>query len=141
MKIDFSGTNRIWMGVRDTDRGRRPMLKSVEFSSVSGREGHHLLGQSLRSVLHFLLLFWGFYLREMSHDSHVTRIFPAISSSVRPAGSSAAAPRGLRQPQPLTRDTTTRPRPGKGRKFNIQACLLLILPSRFHHLQTCRGVT
>ena len=29
MKIDFSGTNRIWMGVRGTDRGRRPIAKSV----------------------------------------------------------------------------------------------------------------
>ena len=48
MKIDFSGTISIWMGVRDTDRGRRPIAKSVEFSSVSSREGHHLLGQSLR---------------------------------------------------------------------------------------------
>ena len=48
VKIDFSGTNRIWMGVRDTDRGRRPIAKSVEFSKVSSREGLHLLGQSLR---------------------------------------------------------------------------------------------
>ena len=36
------------MGVRGTDRGGPPIAKSVEFSSVPGREGHHLLGQSLR---------------------------------------------------------------------------------------------
>ena len=57
MKIDFSGTISIWMGVRDTDRGGSPIAKSVEFSRVSSREGHHLLGQSLRSAIHFLLLF------------------------------------------------------------------------------------
>ena len=45
------------MEVRDTDTGGPPKLKSVEISSVSGREGHHLLGQSLGSVFHFLLLF------------------------------------------------------------------------------------
>ena len=48
MKIDFSGTNRIWMGVRVPEMGRRPIAKSVEKSSGAGREGHHLLGQSLR---------------------------------------------------------------------------------------------
>ena len=36
------------MGVRGTDRGAPPIAKSVEFSSVPGREGLHLLGQSLR---------------------------------------------------------------------------------------------
>mgnify|MGYP001253710753 CR=1 FL=1 len=38
------------MGVRGTDRGGPPKLKSVEISSVPGREGLHLLGQSLRSA-------------------------------------------------------------------------------------------
>ena len=57
MKIDFSGTNSIWMGVPGTDRGAPPIAKSVEFSKVLGREGLHLLGQSLRSAIHFLLLF------------------------------------------------------------------------------------
>ena len=62
VKIDFSGTNRIWMGVRGTDRGGSPIAKSVEFSKVPGREGHHLLGQSLRKNFHFLLLFLDFCL-------------------------------------------------------------------------------
>ena len=53
------------MGVRGTEMGRRPIAKSVEFSRVPGREGLHLLGQSLRSAIHFLLLFLDFCL---SHD-------------------------------------------------------------------------
>ena len=57
------------MGVRGTDRGGGPIAKSVEFSMVPGREGHHLLGQSLRSAFHFLLLFKEFYpLRDPRHD-------------------------------------------------------------------------
>mgnify|MGYP006956548750 CR=1 FL=1 len=60
MKIDFSGTNRIWMGVRDTDRGRRPIAKSVEFSRVSSREGHHLLGQSLRLFFPLFAALFGY---------------------------------------------------------------------------------
>ena len=50
------------MGVRDTDRGVPPIAKSVEFSKVSSREGLHLLGQSLRKKIHFLLLFLDFCL-------------------------------------------------------------------------------
>ena len=36
------------MGVRGTEMGGPPIAKSVEFSMVPGREGLHLLGQSLR---------------------------------------------------------------------------------------------
>ena len=60
VKIDFSGTNRIWMGVRGTDMGGPPIAKSVEFSSVPGREGHHLLGQSLRSANPLFAALFGF---------------------------------------------------------------------------------
>ena len=38
------------MGVRGPEMGGPPMLKSVEKSSGPGREGHHILGQSLRKV-------------------------------------------------------------------------------------------
>ena len=47
------------MGVRGTEMGRRPMLKSVEFSSVPGREGHHLLGQSLRKKIPLFAALFG----------------------------------------------------------------------------------
>ena len=38
------------MGVRGPEMGGPPMLKSVEKWSGPGREGHHLLGQSLKSA-------------------------------------------------------------------------------------------
>ena len=38
------------MGVRGTDTGRRPMLKTIGIFSGAGQEGRHLLGQSLRSA-------------------------------------------------------------------------------------------
>ena len=48
------------MGVRDTDVGRRPIAKSVEFSKVSSREGLHLLGQSLRFFFPLFAALFGF---------------------------------------------------------------------------------
>ena len=48
------------MGVRGTEMGRRPIAKSVEFSSVPGREGHHLLGQSLKSTNPLFAALFGF---------------------------------------------------------------------------------
>ena len=48
------------MDVRDTDRGRLPIVKSVEFSRVPGREGHHLLGQSLKSTNPLFAALFGF---------------------------------------------------------------------------------
>ena len=60
MKIDFSGTISIWMGVRGTDRGAAPIAKSVEFSSVPGREGLHLLGQSLRKKIPLFAALFGY---------------------------------------------------------------------------------
>ena len=38
------------MGVRAAEMGRLPIAKTIEKSSGAGREGHHLLGQSLRSA-------------------------------------------------------------------------------------------
>ena len=60
MKIDFSGTNRIWMGVRGTEMGGPPIAKSVEFSMVPGREGLHLLGQSLRLFFPLFAALFGY---------------------------------------------------------------------------------
>jgi len=48
------------MGVRGTEMGRRPIAKSVEFSMVPGREGHHLLGQILRKVFPLFAALFGF---------------------------------------------------------------------------------
>ena len=48
------------MEVRGTDMGRLPMLKFVEFLSVPGREGHHLLGQSLRIFFPLFAALFGF---------------------------------------------------------------------------------
>ena len=36
------------MGVRAPEMGRLPIAKTIEKLSGAGREGHHLLGQSLR---------------------------------------------------------------------------------------------
>ena len=75
MKIDFSGTNRIWMGVRGTDRGRRPIAKSVEFSMVPGREGLHLLGQSLRIFFPLFAALFGFgpHIRPKTEDFDIPK--------------------------------------------------------------------
>ena len=48
------------MGVRGTEMGRLSIAKSVEFSSVPGREGHHLLGQSLKSTNPLFAALFGF---------------------------------------------------------------------------------
>ena len=77
------------MEVRGTDMGRLPMLKFVEFLSVPGREGLHLLGQSLRSVFHFLLLFLDFYLHACTHiptHSHAAVSKDLFSTLVHEAG-------------------------------------------------------
>ena len=41
-RIDFSGSNRIWMGTRAPDTGGPPKLKIIEISSGARREGRHL---------------------------------------------------------------------------------------------------
>ena len=44
------------MGVRAPEMGRElPIAKTIEKSSGAGREGLHLLGQSLRIFFRFLL--------------------------------------------------------------------------------------
>ena len=73
MKIDFSGTISIWMGVPGTDRGRRPIAKSVEFSKVPGREGLHLLGQSLRKKFPLFAALFGFGPRPICELDSATR--------------------------------------------------------------------
>ena len=48
------------MGVRGTEMGGPPIAKSVEFSMVPGREGLHLLGQSLRFFFPLFAALFGF---------------------------------------------------------------------------------
>ena len=54
------------MGVRGTEMGGPPIAKSVEFSMVPGREGLHLLGQSLRKKFPLFAALFGFWTRTIS---------------------------------------------------------------------------
>ena len=65
------------MGVRGTDRGAAPIAKSVEFSKVPGREGLHLLGQSLRFFFPLFAALFGFGpLTRSGRVKFVTYIIP-----------------------------------------------------------------
>ena len=48
------------MEVRGTETGSLPELKTIEKSGVPGREGLHLLGQSLRSANPLFAALFGF---------------------------------------------------------------------------------
>ena len=75
-KIDFSGSNRISVVSHAPDRGRRPKLKSVEISGGAAREGHHLLGQSLRLAFPLFAAPFG-----ISSHTH-TRIRAYVQTSI-----------------------------------------------------------
>ena len=61
------------MEVRAPDRGGPPVLKTIEKSSGAGREGLHLLGQSLRSTFPLFAALFGLgsqVLRTRGQEDH-----------------------------------------------------------------------